>query len=141
MSSFRNRVSMAAQFSGIAALLGITLVTSRPWNPARLPGLAIALPALVLLVIARLQLGESFSVTPQARQLVAHGIYSRIRNPMYVFSALYIAGLILYAQRFPLLLILLVLIPIQTIRAGQEAKKLEARFGDEYRRYRARTWF
>jgi protein-S-isoprenylcysteine O-methyltransferase Ste14 len=141
MSSFQNRVSMVAQFSAVAALLGITLITSRPWNAARLAGLVIAVPALVLLVTARLQLGSSFSVTPQARRLVTHGIYSKIRNPMYVFSALYIAGLILYAQRFRLLLILVVLIPIQMIRAGQEAKTLEASFGDAYRKYREQTWF
>jgi len=40
-----------------------------------------------------------------------------------------------------LLLILLALIPIQIIRARREAAVLEAKFGDEYREYRKRTWF
>jgi protein-S-isoprenylcysteine O-methyltransferase Ste14 len=30
---------------------------------------------------------------------------------------------------------------LQVVRAGREAKVLEARFGDAYRAYRARTWF
>ena len=38
------------------------------------------------------------------------------------------------------LLLLLVLVPIQIARAHQEAKVLEARFGDEYRNYRKGTW-
>jgi protein-S-isoprenylcysteine O-methyltransferase Ste14 len=34
-----------------------------------------------------------------------------------------------------------VLVAIQVVRARQEAKVLEARFGDEYREYREKTWF
>jgi protein-S-isoprenylcysteine O-methyltransferase Ste14 len=30
---------------------------------------------------------------------------------------------------------------LQTYRARQEGKVLEARFGDEYRQYKSRTWF
>jgi protein-S-isoprenylcysteine O-methyltransferase Ste14 len=37
--------------------------------------------------------------------------------------------------------IFLVLIPLQIIRARREAAVLEAKFGDEYREYRKRTWF
>jgi protein-S-isoprenylcysteine O-methyltransferase Ste14 len=40
-----------------------------------------------------------------------------------------------------LLLILIVIIPMQIIRARREARVLEEEFGDEYREYRKRTWF
>jgi protein-S-isoprenylcysteine O-methyltransferase Ste14 len=45
-------------------------------------GIIVAAVSLVLLVLARVQLGKSFSVTPKAKELVTHGLYSRIRNPM-----------------------------------------------------------
>jgi protein-S-isoprenylcysteine O-methyltransferase Ste14 len=48
---------------------------------------------------------------------------------------------IVVIRRPILALILLILIPLQTIRARREAQVLEAKFGDAYRQYRARTWF
>jgi protein-S-isoprenylcysteine O-methyltransferase Ste14 len=39
------------------------------------------------------------------------------------------------------LVVLLVLVTAQTIRARREAAILEAEFGDAYREYRKRTWF
>ena len=125
------------------ALVVISIVVFRPgnWNAARWTGLCIALPAAVLLFTARWQLGRSFSVTPQARELVTEGIYSRIRNPIYVFSALLLAGILIALQYRYALLLLVVVIPVQMVRAHQEAKVLEARFGDQYRKYREGTWF
>ena len=55
-------------------------------------GAVIGLPSLALLVLARLELGSSFSVRPKAQTLVTHGLYSRIRNPIYVFGGLVFAG-------------------------------------------------
>ncbi len=69
------------------------------------------------------------------------GVSSRIRNPIYVCGAILVAGVALMVQRVELLAVLLVLIPVQLIRAGREAAVLEAKFGDAYREYRKRTWF
>lgn len=120
----------------------ILVVTFRPgaWSPARWVGLCVAVPAAVLFFAARWQLGTSFSVTPQARQLVTRGVYSKIRNPIYVFSGLVLLGIVI-AVNYRYALILLLLVPIQIVRAQKEAKVLEARFGDEYRKYREGTWF
>jgi protein-S-isoprenylcysteine O-methyltransferase Ste14 len=49
--------------------------------------------------------------------------------------------MILMVGRPRLLVILVVLIPMQIIRARREAAVLEAKFGDAYREYRQRTWF
>ena len=129
----------------IIPLLGIPYLVYEyahsPWTAMRLTGLFLMTPALLLLTISRIQLGNSFSLSPQATQLVTHGIYSRIRNPIYVFGALVFAGLILFLERPFLLLLLVPVLILQITRARAEARVLEAHFGDQYRQYRAHTWF
>lgn len=129
------------QFGLVLFAISAVVLRPGPWNGARLAGLCIAVPAAVLLFTARWQLGRSFSVTPQARELVTWGLYSKIRNPIYVFSALLLLGVLIALQYRYALLLLLVLIPIQIVRAHQEARVLEDKFGDEYRKYRQGTWF
>lgn len=137
---------MAAKFFLLiqvcAALAIFCVIVFRPvpWNTGRWIGAAIAVPAMLLLLVARIQLGNSFSVTPQARVLVTHGLYSKIRNPMYVFSALLILGFVLTLKPYATLFILAIFVPVQIIRAHQEGKVLETKFGDEYREYKKQTW-
>ena len=114
---------------------------SQPWTPTRIGAVVIGLPSLALLVLARIQLGGSFSVRPKAQALVTHGLYSRIRNPIYLFGALAIAGVLLYMNQPLYLWLFVVLIPLQIYRAHKEGKVLDARFGDEYRQYKSGTWF
>jgi len=132
---------MLLQFSAAIAVIAIIVFYPGPWNLARSIGLAIAAPSVALLLIARSQLGGSFSLTPQARHLVTHGLYSRIRNPIYVFGGLTFLGLSLALQKPALYIVFIIVIPIQIARAHKEAKVLEERFGDEYRQYREKTWF
>ena len=112
-----------------------------PWDAMRLAGLVLTAFGLLMLSVARLQLGNAFSVSPQARMLVTHGIYSRVRNPIYLFGAITVTGLILYFRKPIFLLALLVLVPAQVLRARAEARLLEETFGDDYRRYKDSTWF
>jgi protein-S-isoprenylcysteine O-methyltransferase Ste14 len=129
------------QFCVVVAVILAVVFRPGQWSVARWVGLAVAIPAAVLLFTARWQLGASFSVTPQARALVTHGVYSKIRNPIYVFSALMLLGVLIALQYRYAFLLLGLLIPIQMVRAHQESKILEATFGDEYRKYRMGTWF
>ena len=74
-------------------LVAAVLITMRamqlPWTPAHITGFAIAAPAFLLFVLARVfNLGQAFSVQAKASTLVTTGLYSRIRNPIYVFGAL-----------------------------------------------------
>ena len=125
----------------IAVPLFVVYFWGPPWTAARIAGLAIAIPSVVSLVAARVQLGRSFSVQAKATALVTTGFYSRIRNPIYIFAGLAIAGFILWADKPWLLLFFAILIPMQVIRSRKEAKLLEAEFGAAYLEYKRKTWF
>lgn len=112
-----------------------------PWSRMRWTGLAMIVFGFSFWAVAHVQLGASFSATAQARHLVTHGLYSRIRNPIYVFGSIAIAGVFLFLQKPWVLLAFVVVIPMQFLRARNEARVLEAAFADNYREYRKKTWF
>jgi protein-S-isoprenylcysteine O-methyltransferase Ste14 len=112
-----------------------------PYGLPRLIGLVVALIGLAGVILSRYTLGRSFSTAPKATALVTSGIYSRIRNPIYISGMIFLIGVAFIVERPKLLAILLVLIPTQILRARREAAVLEAKFGDAYREYRRRTWF
>lgn len=141
MDDLKFYLFLGVQGVAVLVLLIFVVVWPGPWNGQRLAGSVLLLIGMSLVFSARLQLGRSFSLTPQARKLVTHGLYSRIRNPIYVFGTLAIVGLCVILQRPYLWLLPLFVIAMQTARARREAQVLEAKFGDEYRAYRARTWF
>jgi protein-S-isoprenylcysteine O-methyltransferase Ste14 len=104
-------------------------------------GSTVGLLSFVLLMISRLQLGKSFSVMPQARELVATGLYSRIQHPMYFFLDLVFVSLIV-AFDWPILLFAWgVVVIVQTLQSRQEERILASCFGADYEAYRSRTWF
>ncbi len=111
------------------------------WTPYRIAGLAIAIPAFLLLILARIQLGRAFSIQAKATSLVTTGLYSRIRNPIYFFSAIGIAGVILWTGKLWLFLFLAILIPMQIVRARKEENVLAEKFGPAYLDYKQKTWF
>ena len=90
----------------------------------RIVGGVIAAIGLVMLLTARIQLGRSFSVSAKAKKLVTTGVYSKIRNPIYVFSAMFLVGIVIVTGRWPLLLIIAVLVPVQIVRARKESQVL-----------------
>jgi protein-S-isoprenylcysteine O-methyltransferase Ste14 len=112
-----------------------------PHGPARIIGLLLGLIGLGGVILSRYTLGQSFSIIPKATALVTNGIYSRVRNPIYICGEIFLVGITLILWRPELLIILLLLVPIQILRARREATLLAARFGEAYREYRKRTWF
>lgn len=116
-------------------------LTPGPITPTRAIGIVLMIAGFTGWVVARVQLGRSFSVSPKATELVTHGIYSKIRNPVYSFGTVIMVGFILWLNKPIWLLVLVVVVPLQLIRARKEAQVLEAKFGDAYRAYRAKTWF
>jgi protein-S-isoprenylcysteine O-methyltransferase Ste14 len=111
------------------------------WTALPITGLCLLMGGFILWTVARFQLGASFTVKAEARQLVTRGLYSKIRNPNYVFGSMVMAGWILVFGKPMWLLVFLLVIPLQIWRTGKESAVLEAAFGEQYRKYRAGTWF
>jgi len=132
---------MAPQIVATIVLIFLICNFDLTWNVFRVTGLAITVLASGFFLTARYQLGSSFAVRAQARQLVTRGIYSRISNPMYCFSTLMILGAVIAYQRPIFLLIPAGLVILQITRARIESRVLEEAFGDAYREYRKHTWF
>lgn len=116
-------------------------VKEQPWTALRIAGAILAAIGYVLLLMARVQLGKSFSVRPEAKGLVTHGLYSRIRNPMYVFADVLFFGVILVLVLHWFLVILAVFAIFQVRQARREAKLLQEKFGQAYFDYCKQTWF
>ena len=125
----------------VGAILFFSQALGLPWTTERVFGLGIAMPSLLLVLTARVQLGRAFSVRAKATHLVTSGLYSRIRNPIYVFSCLFLLGIIIWADEPWFLLIFAVIVPMQIYRARKESQVLEAKFGAEYLDYKRKTWF
>lgn len=134
-----NLITLALALVGVVIL--VMVAPHLQWTATRVVGAAIACVSLVLLTVARLQLGASFSIRAKAKKLVTTGLYAKIRNPIYVCGELYIIGLALLIGRWELLLVAVALIPMQVYRARREEKVLQEAFGEEYERYKAGTWF
>jgi protein-S-isoprenylcysteine O-methyltransferase Ste14 len=111
------------------------------WSGSKIVGAVILGVSFPLFVVARLQLGRSFSIRAKASELVTTGLYSRIRNPIYLFGGLIVVGVSLFVSVWGPLVVILVLAPLQIYRARKEEQVLARAFGEEYERYKKKTWF
>jgi protein-S-isoprenylcysteine O-methyltransferase Ste14 len=129
------------QAFAVVALFWFLATFRGPWNAQRYVGTALAILGVSFIGLARYQLGKSFSVKAEAHELVTTGLYSKIRNPIYVFGMIMLVGMVLILQRPVGWLVIVAGVLGQTIRARREARVLEDAFGDAYREYRRKTWF
>jgi protein-S-isoprenylcysteine O-methyltransferase Ste14 len=102
--------------------------------------IAVGLPAFLLMIISRRNLGKSFAVTPKAKELVTTGLYARIQHPMYVFLDFFLFSIVVAIGVPALMLAWGGLVLLQVTQARREEKVLSAAFGDEYNAYEERTW-
>lgn len=96
--------------------------------------------SFTLMLISRRQLGKSFSVVPEAKELVVHGLYAIIQHPMYVFLDVGIIGLIIVTRILFFLVPLGLLVLLQIVQGQKEEELLSAKYGDVYKSYAVRTW-
>ncbi|MET0527334.1 MAG: isoprenylcysteine carboxylmethyltransferase family protein [Microvirga sp.] len=89
------------------------------------------------------RLGTAIPPSRPTTLIATTGPYRWTRNPMYLGMALIYAGLAIgFDGPIAFALLPLVLIAIQTQVIAREERYLEAKFGDDYRRYKAevRRW-
>ena len=122
------------------AFLGLGMVTGLHTTLSCV-ALSLSFACAVLWFVARWQLGDAFSVTAQARQLVTRGLYSKIRHPIYFFGTAAFLFIVMALQGWPGLIICVVVILIQVARIRREDRVLAEAFGTEFKAYRSRTWF
>ncbi|MFI5251957.1 MAG: methyltransferase family protein [Bacteroidota bacterium] len=117
------------------------IITNYTMDMYRIIGLVIVIPSFLLLIIARIQLGGSFSLRAQADQLVTSGLYSKIRHPIYFFGLIYISGWAFCLKTFYIILLAVLVLIMQIRRSRKEEKVLEEKFGKAYTDYKQTTWF
>jgi protein-S-isoprenylcysteine O-methyltransferase Ste14 len=96
---------------------------------------AAGISASILGVLTLSFLGRSFSVMPEARQLVTTGPYSLVRHPLYLFELFGVVGILLQVRSLPGAALLASIVVLQVTRARWEEAVLD-RAIPEYAAYR-----
>jgi protein-S-isoprenylcysteine O-methyltransferase Ste14 len=129
----------------ISALVGTFLVYAVTLCPRRelSVGGEIAATTLILLGTALAaygltQLGRSFSVMAEARQLVTSGVYRIVRHPLYVAEEIAVIGLVIQFLSYQTLLLVAVHAGFQLRRMRNEEAILINTF-PEYGAYKEKT--
>lgn len=115
-------------------------VVPEPWNWLGLAPLAIGLA--LALSAARLFRRAATPIEPweTPSALVAVGPYRFTRNPMYLGLALSLLGLAIWLGTLTPFLVVPLFAWVITVRfIRREEQRLETRFGDQYRAYKARV--
>ena len=118
----------------------------RDWDKAEtewisVVGGGVMLAALVLAVSGFRALGRNLSPGPQPlreHSLVTHGIYRRVRHPLYTSLLLLSIGWAIFTHSWIACAATLVLLAFLHMKARVEEKHLESIY-PQYRKYAART--
>ena len=125
--------------------LGIFIISYPPfihWLPINITGLIISFIGLILWATSYIYLRGSLSVLPKAKQLVTTGPYKYFSHPVYLGINLALFGLSLGSGSIPgVLYTILIVIPLNFLRAKTEEKELSKKFGQEYKEYKKRVLF
>ncbi|SFI01730.1 methyltransferase family protein [Bradyrhizobium sp. cf659] len=138
-----------AQADGVLPRIAAFVGTYMPWTIAffgktdqALPNLAstaCVLVGMIMMLITIRHLGRSFSLVPQARNVVQTGPYRWIKHPLYLAEEIAVLGVVL-RNPTPLTAVLLVLhIGVQVCRILYEEDLLR-RNCPEYSSYEASRW-
>jgi len=138
-----------AQADGVLPRIAAFVGTYMPWTIAffgktdqALPNLAstaCVLIGMIMMLVTIRHLGRSFSLVPQARNVVQTGPYRWIKHPLYLSEQIAILGVVLQYLT-PITAIILVLhIGVQVCRILYEEDLLR-RNCPEYSSYEASRW-
>jgi protein-S-isoprenylcysteine O-methyltransferase Ste14 len=129
----------------LSALLGTFLLVGLAVLPrADLPpiGLVISSGLIIAGMLASFAvlswLGKSFSIMPEARQLITQGPYALVRHPLYICEEIAVIGAFIQVMSPAAFFIVVIHALFQVRRMLNEEKVLKATFED-YESYAART--
>lgn len=124
-------------------------------NPAWMAWAALPLPAWLrwtgagcglvcvgLMYWTLAALGKNLTDTVATRKgatLVIHGPYRYVRHPFYVSAGLMMLAITLLAANAAMGLASVLVLALLAVRSPKEERRLEERFGEPYRTYRAAT--
>lgn len=147
----RERLLLAISFTGLGVVPFAYIVSGFPrsanqvFSPMRgWAGLAVFLGALALFRATHKALGRNWSVTLRLREgqeLVTHGVYRRLRHPMYAAFWLWAIAQALLLQNWVAGLSGLIGFGIlYAFRIGREERMLRSSFGPAWDAYAAHSW-
>jgi protein-S-isoprenylcysteine O-methyltransferase Ste14 len=125
---------------GLHFFLPLARAAPCPWNLAG--ALPLALGVWLNLAADRAFKRAHTTVRPfeESAALVQDGVFRFSRNPMYLgFEAVLIGVALLLGSASPWVLVAVFPFVIERVYIRTEERMLEARFGDEWRRYEARV--
>ena len=129
----------------LLTILLLTLIFRYQFNGGGyLPAIGFIIGAIgvVILITGIMTLGEYFTTSINPKGLVTHGIYSKIRHPIFIGVILVYLGLeLIFQSIYGLLLVIFVLIPFYIYSAIEEEKILSKIFKDKYTAYKKKTLF
>jgi protein-S-isoprenylcysteine O-methyltransferase Ste14 len=129
--------------------LALTILSVYFWitffnqDSIKIIGIVINIIGLIIWWSAKITLGENWDAgygNPKIKQLVTHGIYSKIRHPLYWGINLTLIGLALLYLTIWFSIISLLIVVCFFYRMRIEDKYLLEKLGEEYRNYKAKTW-
>ncbi|NML08040.1 isoprenylcysteine carboxylmethyltransferase family protein [Sphingomonas sp. G-3-2-10] len=140
-------VYLGALLLGLAAERSVNLHSfGIGWRLLAATGAPLVVAGAAIMVAAAglfRRLGTNISPSQPVTHIATTGPYQWTRNPMYLGMALVYAGLAIgFDGPIAFALLPLVLIAIQTQVIAREERYLEAKFGDDYGRYKVevRRW-
>ena len=139
------------QVSGLLLLIAIMFVSAESLyslgGPVLSPMTVVAslmfVIGLVISVWAQVTISTNYSWTLEIREghsLVTTGLYRYVRHPIYTGTIIRLISIPVFTSSLPGLVLALLSIPVLDYRIGIEEGMLVEEFGEEYERYRERTW-
>jgi len=139
------------QVSGLLLLIAILVVSAWPLyslggpvlSPMAVVAVMMFVIGLVISVWAQVTISTNYSWTLEIREghtLVVGGLYRYVRHPIYLGTFIRIISIPVFTSSLPGFVLALLSIPVLNYRIGLEEGMLVEEFGEEYERYRERTW-
>ena len=131
------RPGLAARVIALGGTYGVWVVGFLPQSPLP-PALALlatatTLVGCILVIFTITHLGRSFSIGPQARELVTGGPYALVRHPLYAAEEIALIGVAMHVVWY-------VAVPFLVVHAALQLKRMnyeEQLLGQVFPRYAA----